>query len=248
MNDVFSSRNRLHALSADELAAIPWLQTVEPELNMRARASLRAAELLSGDAVCHIGQPVRYWLGVVKGLLKMSNTDRNGATVTFAGLPTGGWFGEGTVLKREPYRYSVHALRRSVIAGLPVDMFFELLNGSIGFNRFVMLQLNERLSQFMGSLESDRLNTPEAKMAHCLAQLFNRVLYPGVDDKMRITQQELGYIVGLSRQRVNEALTNLERERLIAVEYGGLRVIDLASLAGYGQHEPIPAAATKDGP
>jgi CRP-like cAMP-binding protein len=196
---------------------------------------LRAVELEPGAAVCHIGEPVAYWLGSVKGLLKMSNTDRNGATVTFAALPPGAWFGEGTVLKREPYRYSVHTLRHSVIAGLPVDMFFELLDQSIGFNRFVMLQLNERLSQFMGAIESDRLDSPDAKMAHCLAQLFNRVLYPGVGEVMRISQQELGYIAGLSRQRVNQALTTLERERLIAVKYGELRVLDLTALGTYGR-------------
>jgi CRP-like cAMP-binding protein len=243
MKDVFIRRDRRHVLSADELSAIAWLCVLEPTFRELACASLRAVELDPGDAVCHIGDPVSHWLGVVDGLLKMSNTDRNGATVTFAGLPPGGWFGEGSVLKQKPYRYSVHALRRSVIAGLPSGTFFELLDRSIGFNRFVMQQLNERLSQFMGALESDRLDTPDAKVARCLAQLFNRVLYPGVGDMLRITQQELGYIVGLSRQRVNQALTMLEGERLIVVEYGGVRVLELAALGTYGQRAPDVAAA-----
>jgi CRP/FNR family cyclic AMP-dependent transcriptional regulator len=47
---------------------------------------------------------------------------------------------------------------------------------------------------------------------------------------LRITQQELAYLVGLSRQRVNEALAELEAQRTIRVEYGGLRVLDLAAL------------------
>jgi DNA-binding GntR family transcriptional regulator len=37
-------------------------------------------------------------------------------------------------------------------------------------------------------------------------------------------------LVGLSRQRVNEALRTLERHGVIRVEYGGLRVLDLARL------------------
>ena len=41
--------------------------------------------------------------------------------ITFTGVPPGGWFGEGTVLKREPYRYNIQALRKSLVAGLPVD-------------------------------------------------------------------------------------------------------------------------------
>jgi DNA-binding GntR family transcriptional regulator len=47
---------------------------------------------------------------------------------------------------------------------------------------------------------------------------------------LRITQQELAYLVGLSRQRVNEALRTLEQHAVIRVEYGGLRVLDLARL------------------
>jgi CRP/FNR family cyclic AMP-dependent transcriptional regulator len=40
----------------------------------------------------------------------------------------------------------------------------------------------------------------------------------------------LAYLVGLSRQRVNEALTMLAAQNVIRVEYGGLRVLDLAAL------------------
>jgi len=39
-------------------------------------------------------------------------------------------------------------------------------------------------------------------VARSLAALFHPLLYPGVGTLLRITQQELGYLVGLSRQRV----------------------------------------------
>jgi DNA-binding GntR family transcriptional regulator len=47
---------------------------------------------------------------------------------------------------------------------------------------------------------------------------------------LRITQQELAYLVGLSRQRVNEALVTLQSQSILQVEYGGLRVLDLEAL------------------
>ena len=56
------------------------------------------------------------------------------------------------------------------------------------------------------------------------------MLYPGVGEVLRITQQELAYLVGLSRQRVNEALNALESQGSIRVEYGGLRILDLQAL------------------
>ena len=67
-------------------------------------------------------------------------------------------------------------------------------------------------------------------MARSIAALVNPVLFPGVGEVLRITQQELAYLVGLSRQRVNEALHALAAQGLLRIEYGGLRILDLAAL------------------
>ena len=216
--------------TTSELAGIPWLALLLPAERDMAVGALRVGNAAPGGYVCRVGRPVTYWFGVVEGLLKMSSDNSQGITMTYTGVPPGGWFGEGTVLKREPYRYNIQALRNSVVAGLPVDMFHWLLDHSIGFNRFVMNQLNERLGQFIAAREIDRLNNPDARVARSLAALFNPTLYPGVGEILRITQQELAYLVGLSRQRVNEALTALQEQGAIRVEYGGLRVLDLAAL------------------
>ena len=216
--------------TAVELAGVPWLKVLKPDEYERAAGHIKVGDALPGDYVCRVGRPVTYWFGVVEGLLKMSSDNDQGQTMTFTGVPPGGWFGEGTALKRESYRYNIQALRRSVVAGLPVDTFHWLLDHSIGFNRFVMNQLNERLAQFIAAREIDRMNNPDLRVARSLAALFNPVLYPGVGEVLRITQQELAYLVGLSRQRVNEALTALEAQRTIQVEYGGLRVLDLPAL------------------
>ena len=225
-----SLHQRRRPLTLVELNAIPWLSLLAPTEHERAVADLKIADASPGDYVCRVGRPVTYWFGVVDGLLKMSTDNAQGQTMTFTGVPPGGWFGEGTALKRESYRYNIQALRKSRVAGLHVDTFHWLLDHSIGFNRFVMNQLNERLGQFIAAREIDRMGNPNLRVARSLAALFNPVLYPGVGEVLRITQQELAYLVGLSRQRVNEALTALAAEGAIRVEYGGLRVLDLGAL------------------
>jgi CRP/FNR family cyclic AMP-dependent transcriptional regulator len=230
MNSDTSLFLRRRPLAKAELGTIPWLHLLAPDARERAIDDLKIADALPGEYICRTGRPVTYWFGVVDGLLKMSTYNAEGQTMTFAGVPPGGWFGEGTALKRETYRYNIQALRKSLVAGLHVDTFHWLLDNSIGFNRFVMNQLNERLGQFIAAREIDRMNNPDVRVARSLASLFNPVLYPGVGEVLRITQQELAYLVGLSRQRVNEALTSLAEQGCIRVEYGGLRVLDLPAL------------------
>lgn len=225
---VRSSRSR--GIAPHELQGIPWLQTLDAEEHEHVTRELRVVTVEPGELLCRVGRPVTYWFGVIDGLLKMSNDSALGVPITFTGVPPGGWFGEGTVLKREAYRYNIQALRRSVVAGIPADTFHWLLDRSIGFNRFVMTQLNERLGQFIGAREIDRLASADERVARSLAALFHPLLYPGVGGLLRITQQELGYLVGMSRQRVNEALRVLHAAGLIRIEYGGLRVLDLDGL------------------
>jgi CRP-like cAMP-binding protein len=223
-------RDRARTPTETELAEIPWLQRLTPDEQQRAVDALMVGEADAGDYICRFGRPVTYWFGLVDGLLKMSNDDSQGPVITFTGVAPGGWFGEGTVLKHEHYRYNIQALRKSRVAGLPVQTFDWLLDHSIGFNRFVMHQLNERLGQFIAAREIDRLNNPDLRVARNLAALFHPLLSPNVGGVLRITQQELAYLVGLSRQRTNEALTTLAAKGWIRVEYGGLRVLDLAAL------------------
>ena len=230
MNPDLTLHQRRRDPTPQELAGIPWLRVLSAEHCEQAIPQLKVSDAMPGDYVCRVGRPVTYWFGVVEGLLKMSTDNAQGQTMTYTGMPPGGWFGEGTALKRESYRYNIQALRRSIVAGLPVDSFHWLLDHSIGFNRFVMNQLNERLAQFIAAREIDRMNNPDVRVARSLAALFNPVLYPGVGEVLRITQQELGYLVGLSRQRVNEALAALEAQATIRVEYGGLRILDLEAL------------------
>jgi CRP/FNR family transcriptional regulator, cyclic AMP receptor protein len=231
-------KQRARAPSDQEFSGIVWVEHLSETERERVRAGLIVTQAEPGDHICRIGRPVTYWFGLLEGLLKMSNDDRLGPIMTFAGLAPGGWFGEGTALKRELYRYNVQALRRSLVAGLPVDTFHWLLNQSIGFNRFVMWQLNERLGQFIAAREIDRITDPDVRVARTLANLFHPGLFPGVGGMLRITQQELAYLAGLSRQRVNQALSVLDEAGLIQVAYGGLRVLDLVALRGFAARLP----------
>ena len=67
------------------------------------------------------------------------------------------------------------------------------------------------------------------RVARCLASMFNSHLYPGLEKLVQISQEELGLLSGASRQRANQALQLLEKEGLLRLDYGGIRVLDLTA-------------------
>ena len=216
-----------------ELAAA-WFPMLSPEQQARVERDTSITQVEAGATIERRGEPSQCWIGVISGLIKVSVGNAEGKLASLTGVPAGGWIGEGSLLKREQRRYDVVALRDSEIARVPAVTFEWLLDNSIAFNRFLLHQLNERVAQFIGKAESDRLHDPDARVARCLAELFNPVLYPGMGMHLAITQEEIGYLARVSRQRVNQALHSLGERGLLRVEYGAVEVLDLRGLRHYG--------------
>jgi CRP/FNR family cyclic AMP-dependent transcriptional regulator len=216
------------------LAATIWGRALDPGQLARVTADTLERSVPGGGYIFRKGEPVEHWIGVLEGLAKMSIVSPEGRVSTFTGIPPGAWFGEGSVLRGGAWRYDVIALRETRVAMMPGATFNWLLDSSFAFNRFLLGQLNERLAQFIALLESERLFEPDARVARCLAWLFNPYLYPGVGQRLQISQEEIGYLSGVSRQRVNQALQVLEKAGLLRVEYGAVTVLELDKLGSYG--------------
>ncbi|MDY7579055.1 Crp/Fnr family transcriptional regulator [Herbaspirillum sp. RTI4] len=212
------------------LAKTLWAPALDAAQLARVQGEVVTRLIPSGHFVCRKGDAVTHWIGVHEGLLKMSSVSPEGKPVSFAGMATGGWLGEGSLLKDEPRKYDVVALRDSQLLFMPKATYLWLLETSIGFNRFMVTQLNERLGMFISLVEYDRMLEPDARVARCLAALFNPHLNPGIGLELQVSQEEIGNLSGASRQRANQALQVLERAGLLRVDYGSITILDLEGL------------------
>jgi len=210
-----------------------WATTLTgDELDRVVRESHERRILVGGYAI-RCGEPADHWIGVIEGLVKMSVSYPDGRHSTFTGVTASGWAGEGSLLKAGRWRYDGVAVRDTRIACVPRRSFERLVSTSLAFNSFLLSHLNARLSLFIGLAEYDRLLGPDARVARCLASLFDPDLYPRAGNFVHLSQEEIGLLSAVSRQRTNESLHELERAGLLRVEFGGVTVLDLAGLRGY---------------
>jgi len=227
-----------NAVSANALAelfgACAWFGALDAQHQALVLATSRADHVASGAWIARRNAPSDYWLGVHAGLLKLAIYNESGRSCTFSGVPPGGWFGEGSVIKRELRKYDVVAIQPSLVLQVPVDTFHALLSASLPFSHFVIGQLNNRMGEFIASIQNHRLLDADARVAQSLAQLFNPQLYPSTDLTLAISQEELGYLTGLSRQRVNQALQALADQGILGLAYNQIQVLDLGRLRLFG--------------
>ena len=218
---------------AQALAQAVWARGLTPEEKSRVERETYSRVYPKGGTVFRAGDASEHWIGVVDGLAKMTIVSAEGQATSFVAVGTGAWFGEGTVIRRGPRGYDGVVLRDSELAFMPRATFMALLERNITFARFIIDQLNERLRQFVGLAQRDRLLEPNARVALSLAALYNPLLSPGIESALVISQEEIAELSGLSRQRTNEALKSLETKGLVRVQRVGLTILDLEGLQNF---------------
>lgn len=213
----------------------PWARDLdEPQIDRMLRET-QIVRYLPGAIVCHEGEQARHWIGVLDGLVKVDTVSEDGKCTTFIGVSTGGWLGEGSLLKSEARAYEVVTLSESWIALLPKETFGWLFETSLSFNHFLVRQLNARLGHFVSVVESSRMQSTVAQVAVCLAGLFSPQFGQSASDAVRISQEEIARLCGLSRQITARALHELEQAGLLKMQYGGIHVPDPHQLHMFGR-------------
>ena len=118
----------------DFLSTCRWSEALSNEELQRVASEFTGKNVPSGGYVCRRDEDVTSWIGVVDGLVKMSNLSPEGKLTTLTGVTTGEWFGEGSLLKDAPRRDDILALRDRRIACMPRVTFNRLFSTNIGFN------------------------------------------------------------------------------------------------------------------
>lgn len=223
----------------------PWAASLDAAALDRVVGSLHLHDYPAEACIARAGERVEHWIGIVEGFAKMSVSGADGRASTLTGVCDGVWFGEGSLIKHEPRRYDVYALRPTRAAFLPRATFEWLRRTSIPFNHHLQDLLNARLSLFIGILEHDRLLDTDARVAHALASLFHAELYARAPRMLALRQGEIALLANVSRQRANVALQRLARLGLIRLESRGLTVLDVDGLGRFAAEQAGDVAQSR---
>jgi CRP-like cAMP-binding protein len=214
-----------------EIAA--WADSLTAQELAKAAGGVRTRSFVRAEYVSHFNDVVDAWYGVLDGVVRTELVSNAGQVASFSAILGGGWFGEGSLMKREPRRYDVVAVTDATVAIMRGDTFRWLSANSVGFNRYLVSLLNERLGHFIATVFSDRTGNSTARLAHTIMMLYNPVLFPRTPMCLNMPQEDLGIFAGLSRQMTNRCLKQLASEGLLELTSKGIRVVDLQGLASF---------------
>lgn len=232
-----SDRKRLAPVSPAEarslLLARGWLAEQPPALQQAIFLRGHFRRLPPGAPLFLAGDQPDGIYAVIHGQIKLVYLLPEGREVVLWAAEPGFWFGVRDLVVPQAVRYAAAvAARATMIFHLPRRAFVDLVAldpcyavnfaGIMGQNLLLALRyISEVLSQ-----------PADIRVARLLALLCETA---GVNElgchELRLSQQDLAAMVGVSRVTAGKAARKLEAERLIMLRYGRITVLDLPGLS-----------------
>lgn len=219
--------------------ANPWFAAL-PLADRRAlvaaceRQRLAPGEMLfrQGDAV-PAGAGAFY--GLVSGGIKASSLREDGKEAILVVLEAGNWFGEISLIDRQPRTHDATAVVETELLALPRPAFDRLMKRP-AFALGVCRMLAARVRSLYGMVEDATLRSTRARVARRLLLLARGDATQAREPRpvVPVSQEALAMMLGVSRQTLSKELQGLARAGAIELGYGKIAIASAAKLEKLG--------------
>lgn len=206
---------------------------LSPELVRELRSRARRRHLLKNEMLFRRESPPDAIFCVDRGIIRLSVTAPNGREAVLNTIGPGRWFGELSLLLCEPRIHDARAVVDSEVLILPADAFHEIVYQRpaflLEFTRLICARYKSALNRMDTSI---LLPFPVRLAKRLLTAKRPHSANSSGEDKpsIRLSQEELGHILGVSRQSVNKQLKAWEEKKILRLEYGCIILLDADAL------------------
>lgn len=174
-----------------------------------------------GETIFYQGDPGSMLYIVVSGQVKIVSTSAEGVEIILAVLTEGDFFGELSLLDQEPRSASAVAMVPVEVLALRRDDFLGFLRSHPSVGGDVLAILSRRLRRTNILVEDAVFLDLPARLAKRLLELGQRHgsnTQKGLEIGLRLSQQDLAAMVGVSRVAVSKQLSQFQAEGLLSIE------------------------------
>lgn len=204
-------------------------QGLSPDLLANVTVLCENREYQRGETIFTEGQPGTRLYGVISGRLIITTSSADGQELNLNVAEAGEILGEIAFLDGGPRTATGRAAATSLCFSIDRAPFFRLLERSPELSTH-LLQLVCKRVRWMSHLVADSafLSVPQ-RMATRLSLLAK----PDADGRgaeVKISQAELAQFLGITRQVVNQYLRAWQRDGLVTLTRGTIRIRDVKAL------------------
>lgn len=201
-------------------------------------ARCKRRTLQDGEYLYRQGDSGDALYGVVKGRIRVGNTSPDGRELLVMLAERGEWIGEISLFDEGPRSQDAYAVGEVEVLAIAKQDFDALLADCPELYRHFLPMLCKKLRLALSYVESAMLYPLSARVAKHLLGLDEHYAELGEDGErsVKLPQDDLAKMLGVSRQAVSRELKRLEKAGIIAVAYGRVKICDAEALARETAH------------
>lgn len=180
------------------------------------------------------GETASYLYLIVTGSLQFTRSSAPRRGLIASESFSGDFYGLMPALTGANYFYTAICKQPSTLVRIPVETLRELINGNGRLASDLFAALGKRYRDALGRHESATTYSLREQIGFILYSLLERNAYYSTTGEVQISQGEIATMLGTRRQVVNRTLKELEAEEIVQVQYGRIKVFDIAKLLDLG--------------
>lgn len=206
-----------------------WYRSCPPELQTVLVSASRPVQLAQGEALFRLGESGSGLYCVLEGALLVSNVSKEGKVAVLSQIEPCQWFGEIATIDRGPRHFSAHANEDTKVLCVAGETLEPWLNEHPLCWRDIGVLACSKLRVALDALQEVSLLTLDQRILKRLERIASGYGSRTTPKKrVRVPQEVIAQMMGVSRQSVNRALSSLEEAGLISRTYG---IVELHSPA-----------------
>ncbi|WP_417494131.1 Crp/Fnr family transcriptional regulator [Maricaulis sp.] len=200
-------------------------------------------------ALIHARGDIKPGLSMVRsGSVRFGNPGSDGSYIVITVMGPGQCFGEFSLFADLPRTHDAVAIGETVVDQISRAAFDGILAEEPELSRIMLTAVTGRLHAAMELVDDMRRLPLPVRAAKLIWQMSRATERP---DRVRCTQTELAFALGVSRVSSGKALAKLQAHGLIRLGYGRIEIPDPAALASWigarAALSPLQASAAATG-
>jgi CRP/FNR family transcriptional regulator, cyclic AMP receptor protein len=176
--------------------------------------------------------------GVLAGAVRLEVTTSSSDAALSSIMPPGQWLGDVSATDGRPQGYSAVTAVTSCCVALPQQAFEQLMKSipEMGHQCLTWISTKERLMRgYLADANTLPLEQRFAKRLSALASAFGVRHGDGsVEIQIELTQQDLGHLLGATRQRMNQIMIDWRQRGLLASQHKRIVLLNAPAIRGIG--------------
>lgn len=219
---------------SDKQQSFNWLSQLDQNVVAAIQAKMQIKNYCAGSTIYYYDQQADNMYQILSGEVQANHVDSEGREILYHIMVPGDCFGEVAVIDDAPRAQTTVARVDSQLAVLKRKDYERLSAQYPSINQVLLKQQCQRLRMAFGLLETASIGNLRQKLLkrlQSLAELHGEELCSDAIQRGRrltitLSQEELGRMLGVSRQSINRELGALQKQGCLLVEDGYIVLFD----------------------